>query len=460
MKSIIVNGTVVNSDGKYRADVLIDGETIKAIGTDLPRDGATVIDAKGAFVMPGGIDVHTHCEMPFGGTIACELFETGTKAAAVGGTTTLVDFALQAKGDSLLKTYEDWREKADGDVCVDYGLHVAVTDLNDATLAEIPKLADEGVTSLKLFMAYKGTIQVDDSTLFRTLQKAKECGALVSVHAENADVIDVLVGQYLAAGKKEPKYHVTTRPPEAEAEATGRAIRLAEIAGAPIYIVHLSCAKALDEVRAARDKGQAVYAETCPQYLALCEDNFDLPGFEGAKFVCSPPLRDKANWPELWAGLRTGDLMTVASDHAAFNYAGQKELGLAEGFHKIPNGCPGVEHRLFILHTFGVAAGEISITRMVDVFSSMPARLFGMYPQKGVIAPGSDADVVVFDPDSDWVISAARQMQNVDYTPYEGIPVKGAVTTVLSRGQVVVSDGKWVGKEGAGKYLRRLPFTG
>ena len=459
MKSIIVNGTVVNSDGQYRADVLIDGETITAIGTDLRRDDATVIDAKGAFVIPGGIDVHTHFEMPFGGTIACELFETGTKAAAVGGTTTIVDFALQAKGDSLLKTYQDWREKADGDVCVDYGLHVAVTDLNDATLSEIPTLVEEGVTSLKLFMAYKGTIQVDDSTLFRTLQKARECGALVSVHAENADVIDVLVSQYLAAGKKEPKYHVTTRPPEAEAEATGRAIRLAEIAGAPIYIVHLSCAKALGEVRAARDKGQAVYAETCPQYLALCEDNFDLPGFEGAKFVCSPPLRDAANWPELWAGLRTGDLMTVASDHAAFNYSGQKELGLKEGFHKIPNGCPGVEHRLFILHTFGVAAGEISITRMVDVFSSMPARLFGMYPQKGVIAPGSDADVVVFDPDSDWVINAEQQMQNVDYTPYEGIRVKGAVTTVLSRGQVVVADGKWVGKEGAGKYLRRLPFT-
>ena len=359
MKSIIVNGTVVNSDGQYKADILIDGETIKAIGADLPRDGATVIDAKGAYVIPGGIDVHTHCEMPFGGTIACELFETGTKAAAVGGTTTLVDFALQAKGESLLKTYQDWRDKADGDVCVDYGLHVAVTDLDDEALAEIPKLVEEGVTSLKLFMAYKGAIQVDDSTLFRTLQMAKECGALVSVHAENADVIDVLVKQYLAAGKKEPRYHVTTRPPEAEAEATSRAIKLAEIAGAPIYIVHLSCAKALDEVRAARDKGQAVYAETCPQYLALCEENFDVPGFEGAKFVCSPPLRDKANWPELWAGLRTGDLVTVASDHAAFNFAGQKELGLSEGFHKIPNGCPGVEHRLFILHTFGVAAGEI-----------------------------------------------------------------------------------------------------
>lgn len=460
MKSIIVNGTVVNSDSQYKADVLIDGETIKAIGTDLPRDGATVIDAEGAYVIPGGVDVHTHCEMPFGGTVACELFETGTKAAAVGGTTTMVDFALQVKGDSLTKTYQDWRDKADGDVCVDYGLHVAVTDLTDAALAEIPQLVDEGVTSFKLFMAYKGAIMIDDSTLLKTLKKGKECGALVSVHAENGDVIDVLVKEYVAAGKTAPKYHVTTRPPEAEAEATSRAIRLADIANASIYIVHLSCAKALDEVRAARDKGQMVYAETCPQYLALCEDNFDLPGFEGAKFVCSPPLRDKANWPELWAGLRTGDLATVASDHCAFNYKGQKELGLAEGFHKIPNGAPGVEHRLFILHTLGVAAGELSMSRMVDVFSSMPARLFGLYPQKGVIAPGSDADVVVFDSTVDWVISAAKQMQNVDYTPYEGIPVKGAVQTVLSRGQVVVSDGKWVGKDGAGKYLKRKPFAG
>lgn len=459
MKSIIVNGTVVNADGQYRADVLIEDEKIIAIGTDLPKVGITVIDAKGAYLLPGGVDVHTHFEMPFGGTIACELFETGTKAAAVGGTTSIIDFALQAKGDSLMKTYQDWRDKADGDVCVDYGLHLAVTDLDDEALAEIPRLVDEGVTSLKLFMAYKGAIQVDDSTLFRSLQKAKECGALVSVHAENADVIDVLVHQHLAAGKKEPRYHVTTRPPEAEAEATSRAIKLAEIAGAPIYIVHLSCEKALDEVRAARDKGQVVYAETCPQYLALSEDNFDVPGFEGAKFVCSPPLRSKADWAALWAGLRGGDLVTVASDHAAFNYAGQKELGLAEGFHKIPNGCPGVEHRLFILHTLGVVAGEIDITKMVDVFSSMPAKLFGMYPQKGVIAPGSDADLVVFDPGVEWVISAARQMQNVDYTPYEGIPVKGAVTTVLSRGQVVVADGKWVGKEGAGRYLKRAPFA-
>ena len=459
MKRIIINGTVVNSDSQFRADVLVDGETIQAIGTDLPRDDAEVLDAQGAYVIPGGVDVHTHCEMPFGGTVTCELFETGTKAAAVGGTTTLVDFALQARGDSLMKTYQDWREKADDDVCVDYGLHVAVTDLTETAMAEIPKLVEEGVTSLKLFMAYKGGIMIDDSTLLNTLRKGRECGALVSVHAENGDVIDVLVKEYVAAGKTAPKYHVPTRPPEAEAEATSRAIKLAEIAGAPIYIVHLSCTKALDEVRAARDKGQHVYAETCPQYLALSDENFNVPGFEGAKFVCSPPLRDKANWPDLWAGLRSGDLATVASDHAPFNYKGQKELGLVEGFHKIPNGAPGVEHRLFLLHTLGVVAGELDMSRMVDVFSSMPARLFGLYPQKGVIAPGSDADVVVFDPAAEWVISATNQLQNVDYTPYEGVAVKGAVKTVLSRGQVVVADGKWVGRDGAGKYLRRQPFA-
>jgi dihydropyrimidinase len=457
VKSIITNGTVVSSEGEYRADVLLDGGKIVALGSDLSSEGAQVIDASGAYVMPGGIDVHTHFEMPFGGTIACETFATGTKAAAVGGTTTIIDFAIQAQGESLTKTYQDWRDKADGDVAVDYGLHVAVTDLNDKTLAEIPWLVDEGVTSFKLFMAYKGSIMVDDATLLRMLRTGREHGALICVHAENGDVIDVLVGEYLAAGKTAPKYHLSSRPAEAEGEATGRAIIMAEIAGAPIYIVHVSCAKALDAVRTARDKGQAVYGETCPQYLALSTDNFDVPGFEGAKFVCSPPLRDKSNWPQLWAGLRSGDLATVASDHAAFNYQGQKELGLA-GFDKIPNGCPGVEHRLFILHTLGVEAGEITMPKLVEVFSSAPARLFGLYPQKGVIAPGSDADVVVFDPSVDGVIAAATQMQNIDYTPYEGMRVRGAVRTVFSKGEVVVADGRWVGKDGAGRYLKRKPF--
>ena len=459
MKTIVTGGTVVSSEGEFRADVFVDDSRITAVGIDLPRGGARVVDASGAYVLPGGVDVHTHFEMPFGGTVCCETFETGTKAAACGGTTMVIDFALQAPGDSLMKTYADWRAMADGNVAVDYGLHMAVTDLHADTLAELPVLVDEGVSSLKLFMAYKGAIMVDDAALLRTLQEGRECGALVCVHAENGDVIDVLVRQHLAAGKTAPKYHVTTRPPAAESEATRRAIMLAEIAGAPIYIVHVSCTRALDEIRAARDRGQVVYGETCPQYLALSEDDCDVPGFEGAKFICSPPPREKSNWPGLWAGLRTGDLAVVASDHCAFNYAGQKEMGLTEGFHKVPNGCPGVEHRLLILHTLGVTAGEIDMPKLVDVFSSAPARLFGVYPQKGVISPGSDADIVVFDPSADAVLSAATQMQNVDYTPYEGMRVKGAVRTVLSRGELVVDDGRWVGKDGAGRYVKAKPFV-
>ncbi len=459
MKRIIAGGTVVNSEGECRADVMIEGARIVAVGLELPRDGADVVDASRAYVIPGGIDVHTHFQMPFGGTVSCERFDTGTKAAAIGGTTMVVDFAMQAPGDSLMKTYADWREMADGHVVADYGLHMAITDLNDSTLAEIPTLVDEGVASLKLFMAYKGSIMVDDATLLQALRKGKDSGALVCVHAENGDVIDVLVNEHLAAGKTAPRYHLTTRPAAAESEATRRAIMLAEIADAPIYIVHVSCTRALDEIRAAKDRGQAVYGETCPQYLALSVEAFDVPGFEGAKFICSPPLRDKSNWPGLWAGLRTGDLSVVASDHAAFNYAGQKELGLTEGFHKVPNGCPGVEHRLALLHTLGVVGGEISMAKLVDVFSSTPARLFGLYPQKGVIAPGSDADVVVFDPSVDGVISAATQSQNIDYTPYEGMRVQGTARTVLSKGEVVVSDGRWVGKEGAGSYVKARPFV-
>jgi dihydropyrimidinase len=459
VNTIIANGTVVTSEGEFRADVLVNGGRIGAVGTDLPTEGARVLDASGAYVLPGGVDVHTHFEMPFGGTVCCETFATGTRAAACGGTTMVVDFALQARGDSLMKTYADWRALADGNVAVDYGLHMAVTDLDESTLSEIPLLVGEGVSSLKLFMAYKGAIMVDDATLVQALQKGRECGALVCVHAENGDVIDVLVKQHIAAGKTAPRYHVTTRPPAAESEATRRAITLAEIADAPIYIVHVSCTRALEEIRAARDRGQPVYGETCPHYLALSEDAFDAPGFEGAKFICSPPLRAQSNWPGLWAGLRTGDLAVVASDHCAFNYVGQKDLGLAEGFHKVPNGCPGVEHRLLILYTLGVAAGEIDMPKLVDVFSSAPARLFGLYPKKGVIAPGSDADVVIFDPSAEATLSAATHRQNVDYTPYEGMRVQGAVRAVLMRGESVVDEGRWIGRRGAGTYVKARPFV-
>ncbi len=459
MKTIITNGVVVNAGGEFRADVLIDDARIVAVGHGLNAEGASVIDARGAYVLPGCVDVHTHLDMPFGGTTSADDFHTGTKAAAVGGTTAIVDFAIQSKGESLGAALATWKEKAAGKAVIDYGFHVAVTDLTDDALAEFPTLVADGVTSLKLFMAYKGALMVDDAALFRALKKAKEVGALISVHAENGDVIDVLVKEHLAAGLTEPKHHATSRPPGVEGEATGRAIFLAEQADAPIYIVHLSCKEALDKVRAARDRGLPVYAETCPQYLALSVDNYDEPDFQGAKYVCSPPLRDKSNWEELWAGLTAGDLHVIATDHCPFNLAGQKELGRGD-FSKIPNGAPGIEHRLLVLHTIGVQSGRIGMAKLVELLCAAPARFFGMYPEKGVIAPGSDADLVIFDPTVDAVISAATQTQNLDYTPYEGMAVKGAVRTVMQRGELVVDEGAFVGRAGAGHYLNRKPFVG
>lgn len=459
MKTIITNGVVVNAGGEFRADVLIEDARIVAVGFDLAADNVSVIDARGAYVMPGCIDVHTHLDMPFGGTTSADDFLTGTKAAAVGGTTAIVDFAIQSKGESLGATLAAWKAKAAGKAVIDYGFHVAVTDLTDEALAEFPGLVAEGVTSLKLFMAYKGALMVDDATLFRALKRAKEVGALISVHAENGDVVEVLVREHLAAGLTEPKYHATTRPAGVEGEATGRAIFLAEQADAPIYIVHLTCKEALDKVRAARDRGLPVYAETCPQYLALSVDNYDEPDFEGAKYVCSPPLRDKSNWEELWAGLIAGDLQVIATDHCPFNFAGQKEMGRGD-FSKIPNGTPGLEHRLLVLHTLGVHGGRIGMAKLVELLCAAPARFFGMYPEKGVIAPGSDADLVIFDPTADSVITAATQTQNVDYTPFEGMAVKGAVRTVMQRGMLVVADGAFVGEPGAGEYLKRKPFVG
>lgn len=458
MRSIVTNGIVVNAGGEYRADVLIENGTIVAVGTGLPADGATVIDAAGAYVLPGGIDVHTHLDMPFGGTTSADDFETGTKAAAVGGTTAIVDFAIQAKGQSLGDALATWKAKAEGKAVIDYGFHVAVTDLNDATLAEIPGLVEAGVTSLKLFMAYKGALMVDDAALLRVLKKGKEVGALISVHAENGDVIDVMVKEHLAAGLTAPKYHAATRPPEAEGEATGRAIFLAGLADAPIYIVHLSCKEALDKVRAARDAGLPVYAETCPQYLALSVDNYEEADFEGAKYVCSPPLRDKSNWNELWAGITAGDLQVIATDHCPFNFKGQKDLG-RDDFSKIPNGAPGIEHRLVLLNTLGVQTGRINMAKLVELTSAAPARFFGMFPEKGAIAPGSDADLVIFDSAAVSVITAASQTQNLDYTPYEGMAVKGAVRAVMQRGTMVVEDGTFVGAAGAGNYLKRKPFS-
>lgn len=458
MRMLIKGGTVVTAADTFVADVLVADGKVQAIGRDLQAEADRVIQAQGKYLFPGAIDVHTHLDMPFGGTTSSDDFETGTKAAAMGGTTTLVDFAIQSKGSTLKAALETWQAKARGKACIDYGFHVAITDLPDTVLNEIPEMVEAGVTSFKLFMAYKGALQVDDATFFKALIKAKECGALISFHGENGDVIDVLVKRMVAAGQTAPRYHALSRPPEAEGEATARAIALAEMAEAPIYVVHLSAALALDKVTAARDRGLPVYAETCPQYLLRSIEDYDEPNFGGAKYVCSPPLRDKSNWPRLWAGLAAGHLQTVATDHCPFNFKGQKEMG-RDSFAAIPNGVPGIETRLYLLYTAGVLGGKIGLNKFVDLVATAPAKLFGLYPRKGTVAVGSDADLVLFEPSVVHVLSADNLHQRVDYTPYEGFEAKGKVATVLLRGEVVVEDGAFVGQVGAGQFLPRQRFS-
>lgn len=458
MRTLIKGGTIVTAADTFVADVLVGEGKVLAIGKDLQAGHDRVIEAKGKYVFPGAVDVHTHLDMPFGGTMSSDDFETGTRAAAMGGTTSLVDFAIQPKGATLRAALETWQEKARGKACIDYGFHVAITDLPDSVLNEMPEMVEAGVSSFKLFMAYKGSLQVDDATFFKALVKAKECGALISFHGENGDVIDVLVKRMVAAGQTTPRYHALSRPPEAEAEATARAIALAEMADAPIYVVHLSAATALDKVMAARDRGLPVYAETCPQYLLKSIEDYEEPDFGGAKYVCSPPLRDKSNWPRLWAGLANGHLQTVATDHCPFFFKGQKEMG-RDNFAAIPNGVPGIETRLHLLYTAGVLGGKIGLNKFVDLVSTAPAKLFGLYPAKGTVAVGSDADLVIFDPDVAHVLSASNLHQRIDYTPYEGFKAKGKVATVLSRGETVVENGAFTGRAGAGQFLPRKRFS-
>jgi dihydropyrimidinase len=454
--TIIVNGTVVTASDTYKADIALQDGKIAAITATLPRDNAKrVLDAAGKLVFPGGIDVHTHLDMPFGGTTSSDDFETGTRAAAFGGTTTLIDFAIQYKGQSLRTAFDAWMQKAAKAVS-DYGLHCIVTDLPDAQLAEMPQLVREGVTTFKLFMAYPGVFMLDDATIFKALRTAARHGAMVCMHAENGGVIDVLVQQALAEGKTAPKYHALTRPTTAEAEATSRAIALAEMAGAPIYIVHLSCNDALEKVREARDRGLPVYAETCPQYLYLSLENFDVPGFEGAKYVFTPPLREKWNQEKLWNGLKHDHLQVVSTDHCPFCFKEQKELGRND-FTKIPNGGPGIEHRMSLVYSGGVAQGRFSVNRFVELVSTTPAKLFGLYPRKGAIAIGSDADLVIFNPEREHTISAKTHHMRVDYSMFEGIKVKGMPEVVLSRGRVLVQDGKFLGRAGQGEFVKRTP---
>src|SRR5882724_9324245 len=458
--TIITGGTVVTAADTCQADVAIENGRVVALGSSLPHENANrLIDAAGKYVFPGGIDVHTHLDMPFGGTTSADDFETGTRAAAFGGTTTLIDFAIQYKGQSLRTAFDAWMQKASSKAVSDYGFHCIITDLPDAQLAEMPQLVREGITSFKLFVPYPGGFVLDDASIFKAMRTSAKAGAMVCMHAENGGAIDVIVKQALAEGKTAPKYHALTRPTTAEAEATSRAIALAEMAGSPVYIVHLSCNDALEKVREARDRGLPVYAETCPQYLYLSLEDMDAPGFEGAKYVFTPPLREKWHQEKLWAGLKHDHLQVVSTDHCPFCFKEQKEMGIGD-FTKIPNGGPGIEHRLSLVYTGGVHGKHFSANRFVQLVSTAPAKLFGLYPRKGTIAVGSDADLVIFDPNHEEIISAKTHHMRVDYSMFEGIKIKGAPKTVFSRGRPVIDAGKFVGRPGAGQFLRRQTYAG
>ena len=456
MRTLISNGTIVTAEGSQQADVLIDGETIAQIGRDLAGAGIgadETIDAAGRYVIPGGIDVHTHMELPFGGTFAKDTFETGTRAAAFGGTTTIVDFAVQSRGKSLREGLDAWHAKAEGNAVADYGFHMIMSDVNDDTLAEMDGLVAEGVPDFKLFTAYPGVFYSDDGAIFRAMQRTAKNGGLIMMHAENGMAIDVVAADEVAAGHTDPYYHGVARYPIFEGEATNRVIRLAEAAGVPVYIVHLSARDALNAVRDARDRGSMAFAETCPQYLFLSIEDMK-GGFNGAKFVCSPPLRPADHQAELWQGLVKDDLQLVSTDHCPFDFEGQKDLGKGD-FRKVPNGLPGVEDRVDLLHDGGVVAGRITRERWVEIIATAPAKLFGMFPRKGTIAVGTDADLVVYDPTGTRTISAKTHHMDVDYSCYEGRRVRGRSDVVLSRGNVIVRDGEFTGRKGHGQFLKR-----
>jgi len=452
-QTLIRNGTVVTARDTKAADVLIEGERIKEVRAGIPANSAKVIDAAGMYVIPGGIDAHTHLDMPFGGTTSADDFETGTRAAAFGGTTSIVDFAIQARGARMRDALDIWWKKAEGRASIDYGLHMIVTDLGASGLEDMDGMVNEGVASFKLFMAYPNVLMVDDATIFKALSRTAKNGALICMHAENGSVIDVLVARAVADGKTAPIYHALTRPTLAEAEAVHRAIAMAEIAGVPVYIVHLSCEDALNQVREARDRGVPAFAETCPQYLLLSIEELERPNFEGAKYVFTPPLRPKENQLRLWDGLRNDHLQVVSTDHCPFCFADQKVLG-KDDFTKIPNGGPTIENRLQLIYHYGVNSGKLSLNRFVELTSTTPARIFGMYPRKGEIAPGSDADVVVWDPNAEYSISVKTHHMRVDYSMFEGYRVRGNARTVLSRGEVIVDGDKFLGKPGRGQYLK------
>jgi len=455
MKTLIRGGRIVTAVDDYFADILIEDEIVTLIGRNLTMEVDKIIDAENRLVIPGGIDAHTHLDMPFGGTTSSDDFLTGTIAAAHGGTTMVVDFAIQNKGQSLIEALDIWHEKACSKAAIDYAFHMILTDLPTDRLKEVKRLIDdEGLTSFKLFMAYPGVLLVDDATIFRAMSFAGENGGLICMHAENGIVINELIQRAQAEGRTAPKYHALTRPTKAEAEGTNRAIALAEMAGSPVYMVHLSCYDALKKVKEARDEGIAAFAETCPQYLLLDDTLYEEENFGGAKYVMTPPLRAKWNQNELWTGLRMNDLQCVSTDHCPFCFKEQKELGRTD-FSKIPNGAPGIEHRMSLIYSSGVVPGRIGVNRFVEITSTAPAKIFGLFPQKGTLTVGSDADIVIFNPNKKMRISAKTHHMNVDYNCYEGKEIQGVSETVLSRGKVVIENDRYVGKPGHGNYRKR-----
>ena len=462
MSLLIKNGRIVTAVDDYRADVFVENETITTIGRELSLKADLVIDASNRLVIPGGIDPHTHLDMPFGGTVSSDDFETGTRAAAFGGTTTLIDFAIQKKGSSTFDALDTWHKKAEGKASIDYGFHMIITDLPDERVPEMARLAEAGVTSYKLFMAYPGVLYVDDGTLFRAMRKAGEDGTVICMHAENGIVIDEIVKTARARGELAPRFHSLTRPTRMEAEGVYRAIAIAEVAKVPVYIVHLSSSDALEQVRLARDRGVPAHAETCPQYLFLDASFYDRAGFEGAKWVMTPALREKWNQEELWKGLRMNDLQAIATDHCPFCYKEQKELGLKD-FALIPNGAPGIENRMSLVFNGGVVEKRISLNSFVQLTSTNAAKMFGLFPKKGTIAVGSDADLVIFHPEREETVSVNNPLMHhmrVDYSAYEGFRIKGYCEIVVSRGKILVDKGEWKGKAGAGRFLKRARYSG
>ncbi|MGF7033198.1 dihydropyrimidinase [Paenibacillus mucilaginosus] len=455
---LIRGGTIVTASDTYRADLLLRDGRIAAIGVGLPAEGAEVVDAAGLYVMPGGVDPHTHLDMPFGGTVTADDFETGTRAAAFGGTTTVIDFCLTNKGRPLSEAVAQWHAKSEEKAVIDYGFHLMISEITDEVLEELPRIIEEeGITSLKVFMAYKNVFQADDGTLYRTLLSAREHGALVMVHAENGDVIDYLIREALEAGNTDPIYHAKTRPSVIEGEATGRAVKLTALAGSQLYVVHVTCEEAVRQIAEGRSRGLDIWGETCPQYLVLDETDLERPDFQGAKYVWSPPLREKSHQSALWNALKSGELQTLGSDHCSFNFKGQKELGRGD-FSRIPNGGPTIEDRFSILFSEGVAKGRITLNQFVDIVSTRSAKLFGLFPRKGTVAVGSDADLVLFDPAARRVVSAELHHMNVDYNPFEGMELTGLPVSVLSRGEFVVRDRVFTGVPGRGQYLKRARY--